>query len=302
MKKIINSVAAILCIFALIFTLCACGDVSQSGIRKIELMDISQDDFYVGVTSDDYKIELSGVKDAVINDIEFVVDDESLIEININKKFENTNYLYFNITGKKAGKASFIVQTTDGVVKTEPVEIEVQEDVISINFSEEELVFNDYPSEQTVYLDIKTNSYTSEPQKHLQYISDNEDVATISYDENSHLGGCTVKAVGEGETYICVQTESKSVKSEKLKVIVNKPTEPPTEKPTQPKKESYSYSGTVNNSSDYSDDSYYKTVTVYITPTGKKYHYSQACAGKNAILTTLDSASINYDPCKKCAQ
>lgn len=299
MRKIINSVAAILCIFALILTLCACGDVSQSGISKIEIDDISQDDFYVGVTSYDYKIELSGVKDAVINDIKFVVDDESLIEININKKFENTNYLYFNITGKKAGKASFIVQTTDSVVKTEPVEIEVKEDVISISFTEEEIVFNDFPSEQTVYLDIKTNSYTGEANKHLQYISDNEDVATITYDEDSLLGGCTVKAVGEGETYICVQTESKSVQSQKLKVVVNKPTQPPTEKPTQPKNTSNSTSNTKSYSNNYSD---YSSNIVYITPTGKKYHYSQACAGKNAIETTLDSASINYDPCKKCAQ
>ncbi len=302
MRKTINSIFAIFGIFAILLTLSACDNiVSESGISNIRIDDISDDDFYVGVASYDYTAYISGVSDVNESDIEFIID-ESIAEINYEKKFENTSYLYYNITGKKAGKTSFVVQTTDGVIKTEPVEIEVKEDVISISFTEEEIVFNDFPSEQTVYLDIKTNSYTGEAEKHLEYISDNEDVATITYDEDSRLGGCTVKAVGEGETYICVQTESKSVKSEKLKVVVNKPTEPPTEKPTQPKKESYSYSGTVNNSSNYSDDSYYKTSSVYITPTGKKYHYSQACAGKNAIETTLDSASANYDPCKKCAQ
>ena len=40
---------------------------------------------------------------------------------------------------------------------------------------------------------------------------------------------------------------------------------------------------------------------VYITPTGKKYHFSKDCAGPNAIKTDLDSAKKNYDPCKKCA-
>ena len=40
---------------------------------------------------------------------------------------------------------------------------------------------------------------------------------------------------------------------------------------------------------------------VYITPTGKKYHYSKDCAGKNAIETDLASAKKSYDPCKKCA-
>ena len=42
--------------------------------------------------------------------------------------------------------------------------------------------------------------------------------------------------------------------------------------------------------------------TVYITPTGKKYHYSKACAGKNAKPISLSDAKKSYDPCKKCAQ
>ena len=40
--------------------------------------------------------------------------------------------------------------------------------------------------------------------------------------------------------------------------------------------------------------------TVYITPTGKKYHYSQACAGKNAMKTTMTKVKNTYSPCKKC--
>ena len=40
--------------------------------------------------------------------------------------------------------------------------------------------------------------------------------------------------------------------------------------------------------------------TVYITPTGKKYHYSQACAGKNAMKTTMSKVKNTYSPCKKC--
>ena len=44
-----------------------------------------------------------------------------------------------------------------------------------------------------------------------------------------------------------------------------------------------------------------KGTVVYITPTGKKYHYSKSCAGKNAIATTLSKAKQSYGPCKKCA-
>lgn len=42
--------------------------------------------------------------------------------------------------------------------------------------------------------------------------------------------------------------------------------------------------------------------TVYITPTGKRYHYSSSCAGKNATPTTLsDAESRGLTPCQKCA-
>ena len=41
--------------------------------------------------------------------------------------------------------------------------------------------------------------------------------------------------------------------------------------------------------------------TVYITPTGKKYHCSASCAGKNAMARDYDDVAGSYDPCKKCA-
>lgn len=43
--------------------------------------------------------------------------------------------------------------------------------------------------------------------------------------------------------------------------------------------------------------------TVYITPTGKRYHYSSTCGGKNSTATTIDNARARgLTPCKKCAQ
>ncbi len=40
---------------------------------------------------------------------------------------------------------------------------------------------------------------------------------------------------------------------------------------------------------------------VYLTPTGKKYHYSKNCAGDNAIKTTLEIAiEEGKQPCAKC--
>ncbi|MGO5027597.1 DUF4236 domain-containing protein [Candidatus Agathobaculum pullicola] len=41
---------------------------------------------------------------------------------------------------------------------------------------------------------------------------------------------------------------------------------------------------------------------VYVTPTGKRYHYSASCAGKNATEATLEQAQARgLTPCKNCA-
>ena len=43
-----------------------------------------------------------------------------------------------------------------------------------------------------------------------------------------------------------------------------------------------------------------KKITVYITPTGERYHYRPTCAGKNAKEIKLFEAQKKYTPCKKC--
>ena len=65
-------------------------------------------------------------------------------------------------------------------------------------------------------------------------------------------------------------------------------------------KEPVRYSGGSGGSSSSSG---YGSTTVYITPTGKRWHRLASCAGPNAIPTTIDEAeSEGYTPCKKCAQ
>lgn len=42
--------------------------------------------------------------------------------------------------------------------------------------------------------------------------------------------------------------------------------------------------------------------TVYITPSGKRYHIKASCAGANAIETDRKSAEESYTPCRRCAK
>lgn len=43
--------------------------------------------------------------------------------------------------------------------------------------------------------------------------------------------------------------------------------------------------------------------TVYVTPTGKRYHYISTCGGKNSTASTLNKAKARgLTPCQKCAK
>lgn len=43
--------------------------------------------------------------------------------------------------------------------------------------------------------------------------------------------------------------------------------------------------------------------SVYVTPKGKRYHYSPTCGGKNSTASTLSAAQARgLTPCKKCAR
>lgn len=69
---------------------------------------------------------------------------------------------------------------------------------------------------------------------------------------------------------------------------------------------SNNYSSVATNKDDdyYFKTEDYKSETVYITPTGKRYHLSPTCGGKNSTSASLEDA-VNIHlltPCKKCAQ
>ena len=56
-----------------------------------------------------------------------------------------------------------------------------------------------------------------------------------------------------------------------------------------------------NQPQEESDDT--SSVVVYITPTGKRYHNSSTCGGKNSKKTDLQAAlALGLTPCKKCVK
>ena len=102
-----------------------------------------------------------------------------------------------------------------------------------------------------------------------------------------HLG---ILLSADGRTRYTLQSEVEAYKG------VGWYTEPYT-----PPKTNSSSSGSSSGGS--SSSGVVRGSTVYVTPSGKKYHYSASCAGKNARATTLSAAQASgKGPCSKYAR
>ena len=88
-------------------------------------------------------------------------------------------------------------------------------------------------------------------------------------------------------------TTSKETITEKS-TTTKKKTTTTTKKPTTTKKQTTTKKATTANPG-------YRDV-VYITPSGKRYHVSKDCAGKNAIEKSLKDVQASYGPCQTCSK
>lgn len=163
----------------------------------------------------------------------------------------------------------------------------------------------------------------------FKFIVDKPDIATVTGMNVKTENGKTIleiliKGLKIGETEFYVETADGSAKSSSIKIyVVDNIKETTTELTTETTTETTTTPTTItttkktsNNKPTKENSTSKKTTTtkkattkpnktektVYITPTGKKYHYSKDCAGKNAMKRDLSEVSNAYDPCKKCAQ
>lgn len=111
-----------------------------------------------------------------------------------------------------------------------------------------------------------------------------------------------------GTTTMYIQTIDGKIKSNEITIEVlgtpiEETTEPETTQPETTEQETSTAPETTETETQTKESTTKDTSkTVYITPSGSKYHYSQSCAGDNAIKTTLNQVKDTYEPCKKCAQ
>lgn len=162
----------------------------------------------------------------------------------------------------------------------------------------------------------------------ISFESTDPSVAVAKYgvtDRNRYV--CyKVEGRSAGETYIYFTAEGGKVSSEMIKVTVlpkkedvttitataspaETITEPESTKVTQHEEPSsieesvtHTEKETQPHTESVTETTQQRGNTVYITPTGKRYHYSKSCAGKNArAVSKSDATGGGKTPCKKCA-
>lgn len=186
--------------------------------------------------------------------------------------YQGFNIMCVRIENKKEDGSSEINTTV-----TIDLDLEASSDTISVEVGD------------TLYSESFSQWESIENYEKLLFVSEDESVAKIEFAsiENGNTLYVSIEGVAIGETYVYVKSEDETAQSEKMKVIVKEATA--VEEPEEPE-------------TPVEDEPVDNSRTVYVTPYGKKYHYSQSCAGSNASATTEDSVEGIYDPCKKCAQ
>lgn len=134
-----------------------------------------------------------------------------------------------------------------------------------------------------------------------------DDIATAevySIIDYSYEVWIKVKAKNPGTTTMHVETYDGTVKSKEItvEVIGESPTYSVDSDSTTERTTESTTKETTSKETTTEKETKATSRTVYITPSGSKYHYSRSCAGDNAIETTLDEVKDTYEPCKKCAQ
>ncbi|MDD6276570.1 MAG: hypothetical protein PUB20_07095 [Clostridia bacterium] len=139
----------------------------------------------------------------------------------------------------------------------------------------------------------------------IEYVSMNDNIARIEYTDTDSGVSYAFKIipVSAGETDVYLKSKESGVCSSKIHITVTDgkiSDKTSSENKTEQNSEISSTDATQSNI--HSQEEKTQTDIVYITPTGKKYHLSKSCAGKNAVAVKYNLAVKEYEPCKKCAE
>lgn len=297
----IRALSILLCAFILIPFLAACKggstgtDENSSKITAINMF-YQKDrlELAVGERSSKMHITVTSSGDFSREQIEFVSDDENVAAVN----YESTSYtsfIYFTVVGVSVGETDIYFKSKNSEAVSDKIHVTVHESQKSdtVTTAVETTPVTDAPSNSDASVSTDSQDAASSPQTETNsesvYIStpDSKTVYVTPSGEKYHYSmSCA------GKNAIEISLGEARLTHEPCKKCVGD-SEPSAQDAAEP---------VYTENHDYNNAENYDGITVYITPTGKKYHLLASCAGKNATATTKEIAEKTHEPCKKCAQ
>ena len=202
------------------------------------------------------------------NDLKFISSNETVATVKF-KKISMTNYVYFTVSGLKPGVAQISFENGDGTVVSDKITVTVTGTA-------------PVPSTDT---SDKVSSSTASTTDTTPTDTGTTNTATqnSSTDTQKPASTSTQKPASTStQAPASTQTSDTGTTSDKVS-------------------DTPSSGGAVivpDNNQDQGN-----SMTVYDTPTGKRYHYDPDCAGKNASPTTLEKAlKRGLTPCGTCVE
>lgn len=232
-KNIKIAISAVLALFFGISIIASGGSdeptdatVSDTGIESLNFIRNEPLELEIGEKDRSY-FEVDYTNDFSEDDISFISSNEAVATFSYDKTVAD-KYIYYQIEAKGAGTATVYVQTTDGIIKSDEIQITVTGEEVTSKAPE-----TTTKDETTTTQEITTNAPET----------------------------TTAETTTVAETTTERQTTTER--------------ETTTEKPAGR--------------------------TVYVTPSGERYHFTPDCGGKNSRATSIDNVG-GRTPCQKCAQ
>ena len=317
MKKFI--ICLLLATLCFSFSGCNLSDISLfSEQATIELMNDENEVTVNAGEKIDYYIKVNADDNFPIDEIMCISENNSVATAEYRHVLWESE-LHYYINGISQGETYIYFSTPNGKTQSEKLKVTV----LPQPFSENALAQSNVEQEtavpvNTLFLQVGQTSnkfgfYISAlggvSKDNIKIVSENPNVATVWYDTLTSAEQIffTVTGVSEGKTAVYLTNDGGTILSNKTEIVVEQPYTQATSTEVQSTTIIESSPVVITESVTATETTTAATTvreipeTVYITPTGKKYHFKATCAGKNATAVPLSDAKSNYEPCKKCA-
>lgn len=221
------------------------------------------------------------------DDITFVSTDSQVAEVSHDtSQCIDGNKIYCKIKAKKPGQVFIYAKAKVGNAVSEKISVAVVSAVSKITVSEKNIGLSlEQPYIGTFAAYAAGGDATSIDK--IDFVGYDSDIIDISTDGN---GRFKIVPIEVGSTSFRIETSDGLISSDDIKVTV---AEASTDVGNSVTESNSNADGTSAISGDM----------VYVTNSGKKYHFSQSCGGINSTAVGLEEAEQRgYEPCKRCAQ